>query len=135
MPRRRAAWIIVAAVLTLCAAMGWYCLAADYDYPSLAGTYVFQDDAGSCTLRLYANRNFEEELKILGNVRIARGSWRRFGESGMALSDSFLKVPGQKPGPSGENYATFYKRLGIFPVLQIDSTSGRLQFHRKLINW
>ena len=52
----------------------------------------------------------------------------------MALSDSFLKVPGQKSGPAGENYGTFYKRLGIFPVLQIDSNSGALLFHRKLIN-
>ncbi len=135
MARIRVGWIIIATIAVFCAAVGWYSLAADYDYRTLAGTYVFQRDGRSYTLKLYADRTFEEDFEIHGTVQVARGRWRRFGESGMALSGSFLKVPEQESGPAGENYGSFYKLFGVFPVLQLDSTSGGLRFHRKLISW
>lgn len=110
----------------------WYCIAANYDYSALAGTYTFRSGEDKCTLHLYPDRRFIQDITRRGRTQTARGEWRRFGEAGMDLSDSFLKLQGQQPGPSGENYGHFEKVLGIFPTLTLD---GGPKFRRSLTSF
>jgi hypothetical protein len=125
----------IACVCVVCALVAWYCVAANYDYGALAGTYTFRNGNEICALHLYADRTFLENMTTHGDMRIARGTWRRIGEGGMELSGSFLKVSGQQLGPSGENYGHFDKVLGVFPVLTLDPDPGGPRFHRSLLSF
>ena len=110
----------------------WYCVASDYDYDSLSGTYIFKTADEVCTLRLSSDRTFSQELVSGQSRRSAIGTWHRFGEAGTEFSSSFLSVPGQQPGPSGENYGDFRKAFGIFPVLHL---YGGPEFRRTLFSF
>jgi hypothetical protein len=125
----RAVIIILCVVFGL---VGWYVVATGYDYGDLAGTYTFRSGNEACTLHLYPDRTFREDMTTQGDVRTARGTWRRIGEGGMALSDSFLKLSTQRLGPSGENYGDFDRVLGLFPILTLD---GGPEFHRSLLSF
>ena len=114
---------------------GWHAVAANYDYKSLAGTYVLRDGNVLCTLRLNADHTFSETLRSGSRLQTTTGNWRLFGEAGMQLSGSFLNIPRQQLGPSGENYGQFYKTLGIFPYLQLDPDPDGPVLRRKLTVW
>jgi hypothetical protein len=112
--------------------MSWWTVAANYDYGSLAGTYVFRDRATRCVLRLRADQTYTERVATTNGTSAASGTWWRFGEAGTELSSSFLRVPGQRPGPSGENFGHFEKILGVFPTLTLDPYPGGPEFRRTL---
>jgi hypothetical protein len=129
----RTAIVVVCVVVEL---MGWYVVATGYDYGDLAGKYTFRSGNETCTLHLYPDRTFLENMTTHGDMRIARGTWRRIGEGGVVLSDSFLKVSGQQLSPSGETYGNFYRVVGIFPVLALDADhAGLPEFHRSLTSF
>ena len=127
--------LVATIVVFFSAPVLWYCIAANYDYGALAGTYTFRSGNETCTLHLYSDQIFLQDITTQGHTQTAKGTWRRFGESGMDLSDSFLRIPGQQLGPSGENYGHFDKVLGVFPVLTLDPDRGGPRFHRSLISF
>jgi hypothetical protein len=115
--------------------IAWYAVAANYDYGALAGTYVFHDGDERCVLHLHVDRTFSQQLVTGNHMQVAKGDWRRFGESGIALSATFLKLPRQELGHSGETYGSFYKTLGILPYLRLDPDPGGPVFRRTWTRW
>jgi hypothetical protein len=61
--------------------MGWYAIAANYDYGALAGVYVLDHNDERCILDLRSDRGFTEERVHSGDIQRAAGTWRRDGQS------------------------------------------------------
>ena len=125
--------------------VAWYCVAADYDYSTLSGTYTFRGDGESSTLILKSDRSFQQELVHGGTVEHKTGTWRRIGESGVTFSKEFLRLPGQqsyrdKFGPDtsgnteadGEFGGNFDKILTVYPELHLDAVPANLTLHKKI---
>lgn len=72
----------------------WYCVAADYSYGAVSGTYPLSLNGEVSTLILNKDRSFQQELSRDGKVERTQGSWRRLGEGGVVFSKEFLKVSG-----------------------------------------
>lgn len=132
---KRTLRLVAVTIALISALVFWYCIAADYDYSALSGMYTFQRGQEKCVLHLYENRTFVQKITAGNSKRTARGTWRRVGEGGVALSSDFLHIEGQKPGPSGENYGHFEKLAGISPVLTLDPVPGGPQFHRSMLSF
>src|SRR5271154_6804044 len=105
---RGVGWVLVLFAL-FCT---WYYVAANYDYSSLAGTYVFNQDKERCTLYLRSDRTFTQELDHSGSYQKSEGTWYRYGESHVSFSSEFLKVPGEELNANGEAHGQFEKTLG-----------------------
>jgi hypothetical protein len=73
-----------------------YAVAANYGVGALAGIYVLHRDAERCTLHLWSDRTFTEELVRSGNVQKAQATWYRYGESHVSFSPEFLTISGPK---------------------------------------
>src|ERR1039458_1820922 len=112
--------------------LGWYYVAANYDYGALAGTYSFHGDDVSSTLLLRSDRSFHQEVLERGQRKVADGSWRRIGEGGVNFSKEFLRIPGAKTfteefGESygneddSEFYGNFEKIAGLYPILNLNA--------------
>jgi hypothetical protein len=110
----------------------WYCIAANYDYSAVSGTYYYQGDGVTSTLVLKEDRSFQQELTQNGKIEHAHGSWRRIAEAGVAFSKDFLIVPGQEIRPTGERDGYFDKSWGLFLWLALDPEYGGPIFHKKL---
>jgi hypothetical protein len=122
--------------------LGWYYVAANYDYGALAGTYSFHGDDVSSTLLLRSDRSFHQEVLERGQRKVADGSWRRIGESGVNFSKEFLRLPGAKTfteefGMSygnendSEFYGNFEKIAGLYPILKINSNPPGPTLYKK----
>jgi hypothetical protein len=105
----------------------WYCIAANYDYSALAGTYQFKGPAEHCVLFLRADGTFQQSLQRSGQALRSSGRWQRFGAAGVEFSKEFLTLNGQRLGPQGEVYAAFEKSLGLFVSLRLEPD---LRLHR-----
>jgi hypothetical protein len=101
-------------IVALCV---WYSIAANYDYGALSGTYTFRGNAEICTLRLHADRTFEQELSHSGEIQKSQGQWHRYGESHVSFSSEFMKLSGEELNAEGEAHGEFDKVIGIFPTL------------------
>jgi len=124
--------------------VGWYVIAANYDYSALAGTYVYRSGDVSSTLQLRANRTFHQEVVQNGDRKEADGVWHRFGEGGVGFSIEFLRLPGAKtaleefnkpsddPVADAEFYGHFEKILGVYPTLKINANPPGPTLHKKL---
>jgi hypothetical protein len=112
--------------------IGWYALAANYDYGALAGTYVLKQNGESCTLHLHPDRTFSEELIRAGSSQTVEGTWHRYGEAHVSFSSNFLKVNGEELNADGEAHGQFDKTLGLFPSLTLAPITGGPTFHKKL---
>ena len=110
---------------------GWYAVAANYDYPALAGVYVLDQNAEHCVLDLHSDRTFTEELVRSGNTQRATGTWHRYGESHVSFSREFLTVAGQELNASGEPHGEFEKRLGLFPILTLAPLPDGPKLHKQ----
>ncbi len=110
----------------------WYVMAANYDYAALAGTYVLNQNGDTCTLRLRANRTFNEELIRAGKAQTAEGAWYRNGEAGVSFSKEFLMMAGQVPNASGESYGRFNKELGLLTTLKLAPDQGGPTLRKRL---
>ena len=124
----------VAALLLLIALfMGWYAIAANYDCRALAGTYVPNRNAESCTLDLRSERTFTEELVRAGTVQRAQGTWHRYGESHVSFSSEFLTTSGEEVNADGEAHGEFSKTLGLLPRLTLAPLPNGPEFRKKLL--
>lgn len=111
--------------------VGWYSVAANYDYGALSGTYVFNRGDEKCTLRLNQDQTFSEELDSSGTVRQAEGQWHRYGEAHVSFSSEFLKLSGEELNASGEAHGQFDKTLGLLPSLTLAPLPGGPTFRKK----
>jgi hypothetical protein len=135
------------ASLLLCALVGWYCIAADYSYAMLAGTYTFSGDGVRSKLLLKPDQTFHQEVWTSTTHESTSGTWRRVGEGGVSFSIEFLRIPGAKTfleefGPVGDGteedrefFGTFEKIGGVYPRLLINANPPQVIFHRKLFSF
>jgi hypothetical protein len=125
---------LVGAVLVLVvgAFVGWYCVAADYSYGAVSGTYTLSLTGETSTLILNKDRSFQQELSRDGKVERTQGSWRRLGEGGVVFSKEFLKVSGQEVRPDGQADGEVRKRLGLFLSIAFNPDPGGPVFRKKL---
>src|SRR5215469_996151 len=114
--------------------LAWYYAAANYDYDALAGVYVFERNDERCVLDLRPDRSFKEQLSQSGNVRNVEGTWRRYGESHVAFSQTFFTVSGQERNANGEAHGDFEKQLGLFPVLTLAPLPDGPRFRKRLLH-
>jgi hypothetical protein len=108
-------------------------VAADYGYGAVSGTYTLRSEGESSTLVLQRDRSFQQELSHGGkNVR-SQGTWRCFGEGGIAFSTEFLKLPGQEISNDGEVYGTVEKSfLGLRLWIAFEPDKGGPRLYRKM---
>ena len=106
-------------VVVAVAFVGWYSIAANYDYGALSGTYTLSRNGEKCTLHLRPDQTFSEELNREGVAQKAEGRWRRYGEAHVSFSGEFLKVSGQELNAAGESHGQFNKRLGLMRSLTL----------------
>jgi hypothetical protein len=112
----------------------WYSVAANYDYDSLAGTYVLDGGDKSCILDLRADRTFVQEIIQNGTQQEVQGRWHRSGEAGVAFSNEFVRLSGQELNAAGEAHGEFRKLLGIFPTLTLAPLPEGPKFRRSLFH-
>ena len=126
--------VLVVGVLVLVAGafVGWYSIAANYDYGALSGAYTLSQNGEKCTLYLRPDQTFTQELNRGGVAQEAQGRWRRYGQAHVSFSGEFLKVAGQELNASGESHGQFDKTLGLFPSLTLAPLPDGPTFHKKL---
>jgi hypothetical protein len=132
-------------VLVIALVIGWYCIAANYDYGALAGTYTFSGDSETSKLILKSDRTFQQELRHDGKLETATGTWHRIGEGGVDFSIGFLRIPGAKPyreefpdhldGTSADDqyYGHVEKVMGIYPELKLNANPPGPTYYRQLL--
>jgi hypothetical protein len=142
---KRLAYTVGSLFLALALFCVWWCLAANYDYDALSGTYAYRDSNINSVLILKPDRTFTQRLTQGGQQRTAVGTWSRFGEGSVAFSGSFLRLPRQqsytdKFGPGADALTApdfgghFEKVFTLYPELQLDAKPENLVFHRKLFS-
>jgi hypothetical protein len=138
----RFAKVVVGTLVVLFLFVGWYCIAANYDYTALAGTYIFHDDKVSAILLLRSDKSFHQEITEQGKRRIADGIWHRSGQAGTSFSKEFLRIPGAKTfteefGMSygneedSEYFGRFEKIGGIYPILKLNANPPGPTLYKK----
>ena len=119
-------------VLLMVAFIGWYSIAANYDYGVVSGAYSFRHGNDESTLILRRDRSFQQELKHNGKVEQSQGTWRRIGEGGVVFSKEFLKLSGQVTRSDGEADGEVRKSLGLFISIAFTPDPGGPVFRKKL---
>jgi hypothetical protein len=134
--KRRKSRLAALAFLVIVLFIGWYAIAANYDYGVLAGVYVLDGNGERCVLDLRSDRSFTEELVQSGHVQRAVGTWSRYGQAHVSFSHEFLMVSGQELNGTGQAHGEFDKRLGLIPVLTLAPLPGGPKFRKRLLgNW
>jgi hypothetical protein len=110
-------WILFVPVICF---VLWYTVASNYGDGVTSGTYNLAQNGETSILVLKPDHAFQQELRKLGKVEHATGTWRRFGEGGVAFSKEFLTVSGQELGQDGTPYGEIHKRFGLFVSLTLD---------------
>jgi hypothetical protein len=118
-------------VVVASAFVGWYSIAANYDYGALSGTYTLSRNGETCTLHLRPDQTFTEELNRGGVAQEAQGRWRRYGEAHVSFSGEFLKVSGQELNAAGESHGQFDKRFGLMRSLTLAPLPDGPTFQKK----
>ena len=72
--------------------VAWYCVAADYSYCAVSGTYKFEGVGEVSTLVLRKDGSFQQELSRGDKKESGNGTWRRIGEGGIVLSKNFCDI-------------------------------------------
>jgi hypothetical protein len=135
----KSAGVVFAAVLLF---VGWYSVAANYDYGALAGTYSYNGNGVSSTLLLRKDRSFHQEVMERGRREVADGSWRRIGEGGVNFSKEFLRLPGAErfieefgegdgTEADSEFYGHFEKIAGVYPILKLNANPPGPTLYKK----
>ena len=110
----------------------WYWRAADYTNNAIAGTYTYAGSGETSTLVLKRDQTFQQELNRGGASEHAQGTWRRYGESGIAFSKEFVPVATVKAESDGQTQGEVRKVfLELVPVIILgqDRNNGP-RFHR-----
>lgn len=111
----------------------WCCVAADYGYKAVSGTYTFDRGQERSTLILDRNQSFEQELRTAGHIEHTRGSWRRTGEGGVVFSKDFLTVVGQQRGAGGQVHGQVRKGFGglFVSIIVFEPEPERPSFYKR----
>ena len=120
------------AVLLLLA-LSWvlYSAMADYSYRAVSGVYKASGGGTTSTLRLNADRTFEQDTGR-GGVRLhAQGTWRRNGEGGVVFSKEFLRENGESSRTDGQVGGEVVKRFGFLFTIPIESSWGGRVFYKR----
>lgn len=125
----KVAGVCVSIVVLLVA---WYCVAADYDYAFLAGTYTLEMSGVTSTLILKRDQSFEQRLTRNGKTESIHGTWRIIGEGGVVFSKEFLTLGRQEARADGEVGGEFKKAFGLLPSIHFFPDPGAPVFHKKL---
>jgi len=70
---RKARWIVGILVILL-AFLLWWSIASNYDYGSLAGTYVLRNGKITCALHLRTDQTYTEQLTTKTGIQKANGN-------------------------------------------------------------
>ncbi len=124
----------VGVVLLLIVTLGlfWYWEGENFSDGAVCGTYTLRQNGEAVTLVLAPDYRFQQELETAGTVRRAEGSWHVFGEGGIGFSEEFLKVAGEKMGPSGRPYGQIRNWFGIVSITLAPNPDGGPRLHKKL---
>jgi hypothetical protein len=77
------------------------------------------------------DHTFEQEITAAdGRSNRITGSWRRFGEAGVAFSNNFLDAPAT--AKSKDNVYGMLDNTFGFWTLTLDSQTAPIKFHKKL---
>jgi len=109
----------------------WYSVASNYDYGSLAGTYVYQGKGEVCTLYLRPDRTFVQELSRSDGIQRSNGQWHRYGQAHVSFSNEFVKLSGEELNADGQAHGEFDKVVGLLPTLVLAPLPNGPRFHRK----
>jgi hypothetical protein len=104
-------------VFLLICYVAWGVVALDYSDRAASGTYFLSQNDDTSTLVLKPDHTFQQELSQSGKLPHASGTWRRFGQGGVAFSRDLLALSGQEIRGNGIAYAQMQKRLGLFTSL------------------
>lgn len=110
--------------------VAWYCVAADYSYRAVSGTYRFERVGEVSTLVLRKDGSFLQELSHGGKGASANGIWRRIGEGGIVLSKDFLLISGQEARSTGEIDGEVRKSYGLFMSIYFNPDPGGPVFRK-----
>ena len=128
--RKRATVVLLVGLF----AIGWWWMGWDFSDWKVAGKYVSDSSTGHNSIRLKPDHSFEQEMTVDGQTKHASGSWRRFGQAGVAFSNSFL---GASPAAIADNNvygmldSTFgFVTLTLNPRYDTTSTRFRKQLFR-----
>jgi hypothetical protein len=143
----KSARVAAVTLISIAALVGWYSIAADYDYEALSGTYVFRSNSETSTLVLHPDHSFVQDTTQSGKSIHAVGEWHRIGEGDVTFSKEFSRLPGQQsyrdrfgPDPNGDEFADqefggdFQKFVGIYPSLHLDATPDALVLHKRFLH-
>jgi hypothetical protein len=124
--------VAIGIVIGLVLLIGWYSVAANYDYGALAGTYVLAAGGNQCTLRLAPDHTFTEEIGDSSNRRVVQGQWHRYGQAHVSFSSQFIKISGEELNAAGEAHGQFEKAWGLWPRLILAPIPDGPTFRRHL---
>lgn len=99
--------------------IGWYYIAANYDYSALAGTYAMSIQGESCLLNLHSDQTFTEQVTRSGRTQTVAGTWDRSGEAGVSFSGWVITFPSGQTSRSAQVYGQFGKTFGLWPWLSL----------------
>jgi hypothetical protein len=91
---------------------------------SIAGTYVFADNGVSSVLVIKPDHTYKQQFVHQGDAETVEGTWRLFGEAGIAFSKSFMRLPGQTINQDGVAYGQVKNTFGFVSVTLAPNPGG-----------
>lgn len=108
----------------------WYCIAANYGYWMVSGSYTANFVGGTSSLLLKKDRTFEQSVIMNGREAHAKGTWDRFGEDLITFSGEFIPLPGQAPSLHNIYHAYVRKRWGLFIYISLNEDSREPEYRK-----
>jgi hypothetical protein len=130
---RKLAWLGGGLALCFLLWAFWYLEAGNIGESSIAGTYTIAVDGDSSVLVLKPDHTFRQEMVHQGRSDDAQGSWRLFGEAGIAFSGDFKRLPGQTINQNGTAYGQIRNTFGAVSITLAPNPGGPT-FHRKWLH-
>lgn len=130
---KKVAWLGGGVALCFLVWAFWYLEAGNIGESSIAGTYTIAADGDSSVLVLKPDHTFRQELVRQGKADNAEGSWRLFGEAGIAFSEGFMRLPGQTISQDGTAYGQVKNTFGAVSIA-LAPIPGGPTFHRKWLH-
>ena len=124
------AWVGGGVVVCFLAWAFWYMEAGNISDNSISGTYTITVDGNSSVLVLNPDRTFRQRLTHQGKTDNAEGSWRLFGEAGIAFFNGFMQLPGQTINHDGTAYGQIKNTFGAVSITLAPNPGGPT-FHRR----
>jgi hypothetical protein len=126
---KRAAILICLLLL----AVFWWWHSWNFEDRFVVGEYVAKTEGECNVLELNSDHTFNQKVSKGDRLTVpAAGTWRRFGEAGVAFSNSFI---GATPDAFTNNnvYAMLDNTFG-FHSLTVDPQTKPLTFHKRLLH-